>query len=296
MREKYPSWIKKTINPQSIPFVENTRSVLKKFKVKTVCDSAHCPNLNECYGKSTATFMIMGDTCTRNCRFCSVNHGKPQKLDVLEPSRVAAAVEKLQLKHAVVTSVTRDDLEDYGVNHFVKTVIEIKTKKPDTVVEALIPDFHAEKNLVEKLVSVGPEIIGHNLETVPELHYQLKPESKYYASLTVLDMIKSCNPRIYTKSALMLGLGENEHSVIQAMRDLREVKCDIVVLGQYLQPTEKQVEVKRYVEEEEFESYREAARELGFLHITAETFARSSYHADKFSDDFIPISRKTWVR
>lgn len=287
MEQKIPPVATKRIDLSLEPLVKKTRNILTKCGLNTICDSGCCPNLNECYGRSTATIMIMGDVCTRDCRFCSVKNGQPLQLDESEPGRVAEAVKKLNLKYVVITSVTRDDQDSHGVFHFVETINEVRALNPGTVIEVLVPDFGGVEDLVEILVDARPDVIGHNLETIARLHWLLRPNSSYYRSLTVLDTVKNLNPEICTKSGIMLGLGENENDVIEVMRDLKKIKCDILILGQYLQPTKKQVEVKRYVTEEEFERYREIAGRMDFSLMAVGTFVRSSYKASEYYEQFI---------
>ncbi len=267
--------------------VKKTRTILADYGLNTICDSGSCPNIHECYGSLTATFMVMGDVCTRGCRFCGVKKGLPRKLNDSEPEMVAGAVRELNLAHVVITSVTRDDLDDCGVSHFVETIKKVRELNPGTVIEVLIPDFGGDEGLIETLMQARPDVIGHNLETTAKLHHLIRPEASYSRSLKVLAQVKKSNPEICVKSGIMLGLGENENDVIEVMMDLKEVKCDIITLGQYLRPTGKQVEVKRYVAQEEYESYRITAERMGIPLIAAGTYVRSSYKANEYYKQFI---------
>ncbi|HQP91162.1 MAG TPA: lipoyl synthase [Candidatus Omnitrophota bacterium] len=272
-----PSWLKKKIEFDSS---RQTSLLLKKIGVNTVCKEAKCPNLSECFKRSHATFLILGKHCTRNCRFCNVEKGKPQELDTEEHLKVAEAVEKLDLKHVVVTSVTRDDLADGGAEMFAKTVQAIRKT---TSVELLIPDLAGNEDAIKKIALSSPSILGHNIETVPRL-YNLRPGANYARSLYVLKHAKKINKNVLTKSALMLGLGECQEEVINVMQDLISIKCDFLALGQYLRPSLKACEVAEYIEPEVFDRYKKAGLDMGFKHIEAGPFVRSSYRAiDYFS-------------
>ncbi len=285
MRKQFPPWLKKRVS-----FNEDyikVKNLLKKLNLNTVCQSAGCPNIGECFARGTATFMILGNVCTRNCRFCAVPKGKPEPLDDDELRRVAEAVLKMGLKHVVVTSVTRDDLSDGGAAHFAKVIEEIRKVKPDTTIEVLTPDFKGDHDAIKTVVDLLPDIFNHNVETVPALYNMVRPQANYKTSLEVLRYVKELNSDIYTKSGLMVGLGEKEDEVIEVMKDLREVGCDILTIGQYLQPTLKHLEVKEYVRPEIFEKYKEIGYELGFKYVASGPFVRSSFHADDFVNRFI---------
>ncbi|MCK4591063.1 MAG: lipoyl synthase, partial [Candidatus Latescibacteria bacterium] len=246
------------------------------------CESARCPNIAECFGQGVATFMILGDVCTRNCRFCAVNSGTPPALDSDEPHRVAQAVQKLDLSYVVITSVTRDDLPDGGAGHFAETIQQIRIAMPHTPIEVLVPDFQGSRGALQTVVGAQPEVLGHNVETVPSLYRTVRPEARYARSLKLLELVKNLDSRIYTKSGLMLGLGESKEEILSVLEDLREAGCDILTLGQYLRPSKTHVEVKRFVPPEEFQEYKTAAVQLGFPAVAAGPFVRSSYRAGEF--------------
>jgi lipoic acid synthetase len=231
--------------------------------------------------------MILGNTCTRNCRFCIVAKGSPLLVDEKEPKRLARAVKKLGLKHVVITSVTRDDLADGGASQFFQTIVEVRSINPDVVIELLIPDFEGRKRAIKQVLEARPDIIGHNLETVPSLYGKVRPKASYERSLELLKLVKILQPDIYTKSGLMLGLGENEQEIFSVMEDLREINCDILTMGQYLQPSRFHLEVRRFIPPSEFEKYRRVAEKMGFLFVASGPFVRSSYKAGEFSSRFI---------
>ena len=285
LNNKKPEWIKTRIPNQKI--LEEMRSLLKDLKLHTICEEAACPNIGLCYAHHTATFLILGNVCTRNCRFCNVIKGKPQPPDPEEPKCVAEAVKRLRLEHVVITSVTRDDLEDFGANHFVKTIEEVRKLNPKTKIEVLIPDFQGSYDCIRMVVEASPHIIGHNVETVPRLYPTVRPKASYKTSLKVLETVKKLNPKIFTKSGIMVGLGEKEEEIIQVMKDLRSVDCDIFTIGQYLRPSKKHLEVKEYVKPEKFEEYKRKAYELGFLYVASGPFVRSSFMASEFSKKFL---------
>ncbi len=285
MSVKKPEWIKTRIPDQKV--LQEMRNLLKDLSLHTICENAACPNIGICYAHRTATFLILGNICTRNCKFCNVTKGNPLPPDPEEPKHVAEAVRRLGLKHVVITSVTRDDLEDFGVNQFVKTVEEIKKLNPNTRVEVLIPDFQGSDECIKKIVDVSPDIIGHNLETVPRLYPIVRPKASYKTSLRVLEKIKKLNPKIFTKSGIMVGLGETDEEVFQVMKDLRSVNCDIFTIGQYLRPSKKHLEVKEYIKPEKFEEYKKKAYQLGFLYVASAPFVRSSFMAVEFSKKFL---------
>jgi lipoic acid synthetase len=282
-----PSWIKVKA-PQGEIFNE-VKSLVSQYKLHTVCEEAACPNIGECWNKRHATFMIMGSICTRACRFCNVDTGVPMTLDPHEPENVAISIAKLKLKHAVITSVDRDDLEDGGAEHFAKTIDAIRKASPGTTIEILTPDFlrKDDKDTIDKIAShFPPDVFNHNIETVPSLYNKIRPGARYFRSLYLLNRVKEINPRIFTKSGLMLGLGEEKDEVLQLMDDLRSANVDFLTIGQYLRPTEKHAPVIKYATEDEFEYYAKMAKAKGFLLVSSSPLTRSSYHAD---EDFIKL-------
>lgn len=279
-----PSWLKVRA-PGSPEFLE-TREIVKSLKLHTVCEEARCPNMGECWSNHTATFMIMGDLCTRKCHFCSVKKGDSdtlQPLDPMEPERVGRAVRDLKLKHAVVTSVDRDDHSDNGAGHFAKTVASIKKHAPDCKIELLIPDLQGSKKDLEIIVKSGINVLNHNVETVPRLYKKVRPGAGYIRSLTILRWAKEFDPSILTKSGIMVGLGEEKNEVLNLMDDLREMNIDIMTIGQYLRPSERQLPVREFVTPEEFEEYRVEGLKRGFKYVESGPLVRSSYHAWKHS-------------
>jgi lipoyl synthase len=276
--EKKPEWLRIRL-PSGENYV-NVRHTIASLGLHTVCEEARCPNIGECWGGGTATIMIMGDVCTRGCRFCSVTSGRPLYLDPYEPERVAKAIKKWGLRYVVITSVCRDDLQDGGANHIAKTIEEIKVQCPETIIEPLIPDFHGNRHAIETVAAAGPEVISHNIETIARLSPLIRDSrATYKQSLRVLEMIKDIDYKIYTKSSMMLGLGEMEEEVMQAAKDLRSAGVDIVSIGQYLQPTSRHVPVKEYITPEKFDSYRKSIEKMGFAYTVAGPFVRSSYKA-----------------
>jgi lipoyl synthase len=276
--EKKPEWLRIRL-PSGENYV-NVRQTIASLGLHTVCEEARCPNIGECWGGGTATIMIMGDVCTRGCRFCSVTSGRPLYLDPYEPERVAKAIKKWGLRYVVITSVCRDDLQDGGANHIAKTIKEIKVQCPETIIEPLIPDFHGNRHAIETIADAGPEVISHNIETVARLSPLIRDSrATYKQSLRVLEMIKDIDYKIYTKSSMMLGLGEMEEEVMQAAKDLRSAGVDMVSIGQYLQPTSRHVPVKEYIAPEKFDSYRKSIEKMGFAYTVAGPFVRSSYKA-----------------
>jgi len=272
-----PEWFRKT---QNLKDLVEMRKFIKEYRLNTVCEEAACPNRGECYNKKTLTVMILGDTCTRNCRFCNVGTKKPDgKVDEDEPYRVAEALSKLSLDYVVITSVTRDDLKDGGAKHFAKTITEFKKKNPDTVLEVLVPDF---LHSIHEVVDAKPDVISHNMETVFRLYDKVRPQADYHRSLKLLDVVKILDPKIYTKSGIMVGLGESYGEVIELMFDLKKIKCDIVTIGQYARPSKEHVEVAEWVHPEIFEDYKEDLECLGFLHVECGPYVRSSFHASEF--------------
>ena len=277
---KKPSWLKVKA-PTSNGFFD-TKRIINENKVVTVCEEASCPNIGSCWSKKHATFMIMGNICTRACSFCNVATGKPNELDVFEPARVANSVSKLGLKHVVITSVDRDDLDDGGSEHFANTISLIRKKCPNTSIEILTPDFLRVKCDVLKVVlDANPDVFNHNLETVPRLYQEVRPGSRYYASLKLLDRVKEFRPDIFTKSGIMVGLGETFKEILQVMDDLRAAQVDFLTIGQYLQPTRKHHAIDRFYSLEEFEKLKNLAYGRGFLMVSSSPFTRSSFHADE---------------
>jgi lipoic acid synthetase len=273
-----PKWIRVRA-PGSAEY-SKTRQIVREHGLHTVCEEAGCPNIGECWSKRHATMMIMGDTCTRACAFCNVRTGVPKPLDPAEPESVAQAVAQLGLNHVVITSVDRDDLADGGANHFAEVIRAIRTAAPKTTVEILTPDFLRKPRALEVVIDAKPDVFNHNLETVPGLYLEIRPGSRYFHSLRLLQQVKERDPEIFTKSGIMVGLGEQREEVLQLMDDLRSADVDFLTIGQYLQPTRKHAEVKRFVPPEEFKSYERIAYAKGFLMVAATPLTRSSYHAD----------------
>jgi len=284
--KKKPGWIRsKLINTQEF-FL--TKSIVNQFKLKTVCQEANCPNITECWSKRHATFLIMGDTCTRACAFCDVITGIPKLLDSLEPIKIANAVKKLNLRHTVVTSVDRDDLDDGGAKHFYDVITEIKKVNPTTTIEVLTPDFLRKGESYKKVIEAKPDVFNHNIETVPSLYRQVRPGSRYFASVELLKNVKKIDKNIFTKSGLMTGLGENKDEILQVMDDLRSAEVDFLTIGQYLQPSVKHYPLDRYYKPEEFEELETIAKSKGFLLVSSSPLTRSSYHAD---EDFAKLQK-----
>ncbi len=282
---RLPEWLKRDVllNDKS----RKVYSLIQEFDLNTVCQSARCPNRNECFSYGTATFMILGNTCTRGCTFCSVPKGKPElEIESLElteePKNIAKAVEILNLKHVVVTSVNRDDLDDQGSNHFVKTINEIRNQISEITIEVLTPDFRGDKNCIERVAKAKPNIYNHNLETVPRLYKEVRPGAIYERSLELLKYVKELDSEIITKSGIMLGLGEEKEEVISVMKDLVKHSCDYLTLGQYMMPSRDSIPVKKYLEPQEFEDLKSIAEELGFKKVFSGPLVRSSYHAEEF--------------
>jgi len=281
-RKRIPEWLRLKL-PRTSAFTQ-TRGLLEELDLHTVCESAKCPNHWECWSKGTATFMIAGDRCTRACGFCAVDTAKPLPLEGDEPNRVAEATFRLKLKHVVITAVARDDLEDGGANHFHKTIEAVRRRNPGIVIEVLVPDFLDKDHSLQKVLDARPEIFNHNLETVRRLTPQVRSRAEYDRSLTVLRKVKERGEgKIYTKSGIMLGLGESEEELDEAMQVLRNVQCDILTLGQYLQPSLCHLPVVEYVTPEKFDEYGAVAREMGFMHVASGPMVRSSYHADELN-------------
>lgn len=275
---KKPAWIR--VRAPVSEGYRKTRDILRENRIVTVCEEAGCPNVGECWSSGHATFMIMGDICTRGCTFCNVATGRPRALDVFEPGRVAHSVVKLGLAHVVVTSVDRDDLEDGGAAHFAQTIRAIRHRSPGTTIEVLTPDFlRCPSSALEAVLEARPDVFNHNLETVPGLYPEVRPGARYFHSLRLLQRVKELDPAMFTKSGLMVGLGEDRQGVLQVMDDLRVADVDFLTIGQYLQPTPKHHRVARFVTPDEFASYEKAARGKGFLMVSASPLTRSSYHA-----------------
>ncbi|AIF81703.1 lipoyl synthase [endosymbiont of Acanthamoeba sp. UWC8] len=279
-----PDWIRVKA-PTSQEFL-NTHELIRKHKLNTVCEEAACPNIGECWQKGHATVMILGSVCTRACRFCNIATGIPDKLDPHEPENLANAISQLNLAHVVITSVDRDDLDDGGASHFVECIDKIRAKAPSTTIEILTPDFLRKDGAVEKIVKARPDVYNHNIETVPSLYQKIRPGARYFHSLNLLHSVKKLNPHIFTKSGLMVGLGETKQEVLQVMDDLRAAEVDFITIGQYLQPTPAHAALERFVTPEEFEYYERIAKFKGFLMVSASPLTRSSYHA---GDDFIKL-------
>ena len=276
-RIRKPAWLRQKL-PVG-PAYEHVRAMLKENRLHTVCQEAKCPNMWQCFSKQTATFLIMGPHCTRNCRFCSVEHGPPVPPDPAEPARVAEAVKNMGLEYAVITSVTRDDLPDGGAQFFAQTVHEIHNALPDAQAEVLIPDFQGNADALQTVLDSGIAVLNHNLETVPRLYPSVRPEAIYRRSLNLLSQAKKYNAAIAAKSGLMLGLGETSNEIRRTLEDLRNSGCDLLTLGQYLQPSASHLPVKRFVHPNEFEMWRQTAIEMGFAAVASGPFVRSSYHA-----------------
>lgn len=284
-QERKPDWIK--VRLPSNPVFFSTKSLVLDLKLHTVCESAQCPNRWECWSQGTATFMIAGERCTRACGFCAVKTEKPLPLEADEPQRIAEGVERLKLKHVVITAVARDDLADGGANHFAETIKAVRARVPGIIVEVLTPDFHAREPHLREVLDAAPHIFNHNLETVERLTPLVRSRAKYRTSLEVLRMAKVLRPQVTTKSGLMLGLGEEENELFQAMDDLREAGCQVLTLGQYLRPTPQHLPVVAYIPPEQFDLYGEIARKKGFEFVASGPLVRSSYHAA----DFHPVIR-----
>jgi lipoic acid synthetase len=273
-----PAWIR--VKAPGSPVYSETRAIVREHNLHTVCEEAGCPNIGECWTHKHATMMIMGDTCTRACAFCNVKTGMPVPLDAEEPDNVARAVQKLGLRHVVITSVDRDDLEDGGAEHFRRTVAAIRATSPGTTVEILTPDFLRKPGALEALMQTPPDVFNHNLETVPRLYLNVRPGARYFASLRLLERAKEIDPNVFTKSGLMVGLGESRDEVMQVMDDLRAAGVDFLTVGQYLQPTRKHAAIDRFWTPDEFKALESIARAKGFLMVSASPLTRSSYHAD----------------
>ncbi len=284
--KKKPIWIRSKLTNTREFFL--TKNIVNQHKLTTVCQEANCPNITECWSKRHATFLIMGDTCTRACAFCDVITGKPGPLNPLEPYKIASAIKKLNLRHAVITSVDRDDLDDGGAKHFHDVIIKTREQNPKTTIEVLTPDFLRKGDSYKKVVEAKPDVFNHNIETVPGLYRQVRPGSRYFASLELLKNTKKLDKNIFTKSGLMVGLGESKDEILQVMDDLRSADVDFLTIGQYLQPSEKHHPLDRYYKPEEFAELKSIADSKGFLLVSSSPLTRSSYHAD---EDFAVLQK-----
>ncbi len=277
--KKKPSWIRsRLINSQNF-FL--TKSIINQKKIHTVCQEANCPNITECWSKRHATFLIMGDVCTRACAFCDIKTGKPNSLDLFEPIKIAKATKELNLKHVVITSVDRDDLIDGGAEHFSKVIHEVRKMNNSTTIEVLTPDFLRKGKAFTKVVLAEPDVFNHNIETVPSLYLKVRPGSRYFASLELLKSVKQMSKKIFTKSGIMLGMGEKRDEILQVMDDLKSADVDFITIGQYLQPSVKHHPLERYVHPDEFKELKRIAESKGFLIVASSPLTRSSYHADE---------------
>ena len=284
--KKKPVWIKSKILNSKEFFL--TKTIVNQNNLVTVCQEANCPNITECWSKRHATFLIMGDTCTRACAFCDVITGKPKPLDIFEPHKIANAVKKLNLKHTVITSVDRDDLNDGGANHFYKVITETRKINPSTTIEVLTPDFLRKGESYKKVIEAAPDVFNHNIETVPGLYRKVRPGSRYFSSVELLHNVKKINKNIFTKSGIMVGLGEKKDEILQVMDDLRSADVDFLTIGQYLQPSAKHHPLDRYYKPEEFDELKSIAISKGFLLVSSSPLTRSSYHAD---EDFAVLQK-----
>ena len=285
--KKKPEWIRSKLSNSKEFFL--TKTIVNKNNLVTVCQEANCPNITECWSKRHATFMIMGDTCTRACAFCDVKTGKPNKLDELEPIKISQAVKKLDLKHVVITSVDRDDLADGGSNHFFEVINQTRKTNPNTTIEVLTPDFLRKGEAYKKVLEANPDVFNHNIETVPSLYLKVRPGSRYFASLELLKNAKKINKKVFTKSGIMVGLGENKDEILQVMDDLKSADVDFLTIGQYLQPSVKHFPLDRYYTPNEFKELGDIAKAKGFLLVSSSPLTRSSYHAD---EDFAKLQQK----
>ena len=284
--KKKPQWIRSKLSNSKEFFL--TKTIVNQNNLVTVCQEANCPNITECWSKRHATFMIMGDTCTRACGFCDVKTGKPGKLDELEPIKISQAVKKLNLKHVVITSVDRDDLKDGGSNHFSEVINQTRKTNPNTTIEVLTPDFLRKGDAYKKVLEANPDVFNHNIETVPSLYLKVRPGSRYFASLELLKNAKKINKKVFTKSGIMVGLGENRDEILQVMDDLKAAEVDFLTIGQYLQPSVKHFPLDRYYTPKEFDEIGTIAKAKGFLLVSSSPLTRSSYHAD---EDFAKLQQ-----
>lgn len=282
MSQRLPEWL--TIRLPRPDTIKQVESMMRQKNLHTVCESARCPNLPECWSKKTATFMILGDTCTRSCGFCAIKVGHGTEVDPFEPANVGKVAKDLGLKHIVVTSVARDDLKDEGAAQFARTIEQLHKQLPHCIVEVLTPDFKGKDDCIKTVTDAFPEIYNHNIETIARLHTVVRPQAKYQRSLRVLERVKELNPEIYTKSGLMLGLGETRDEVVKTLEDLRQIGVDAVTIGQYLRPTMKHLPVVSYIHPDEFKEYEQIGEEMGFAFVASGPFIRSSYNAIAFSE------------
>ncbi len=286
-QRRIPEWIR--VRAHEGPEYRELKELVRSRRLHTVCEEAHCPNIYDCWSRRTATFMILGDTCTRACRFCAVTSGRPAELDIGEPVRVAESVAQLGLRHAVITSVDRDDLRDGGAEIFARTIRAIRRRSPGTTIEVLTPDFQGDQEAIRTVVEAEPDIFNHNTETVPRLYARIRPKADYLGSLGLLRYVKELRPDMVTKSGVMVGLGEEKEELLAVFGDMREHGIDVLTVGQYLRPSRKHAEVVRYYRPEEFVELKEAALAMGFAHVEAGALVRSSYHAD----EQIPAPRRS---
>ena len=284
--KKKPEWIRSKLSNSKEFFL--TKTIVNKNNLVTVCQEANCPNITECWSKRHATFMIMGDTCTRACAFCDVKTGKPGKLDELEPIKISQAVKKLDLKHVVITSVDRDDLDDGGSNHFYEVINQTRKTNPNTTIEVLTPDFLRKGDAYKKVLEANPDVFNHNIETVPSLYLKVRPGSRYFASLELLKNAKKMNKKVFTKSGIMVGLGETRDEILQVMDDLKSADVDFLTIGQYLQPSVRHFPLDRYYTPQEFDELGNIAKANGFLLVSSSPLTRCSYHAD---EDFAKLQQ-----
>ncbi len=290
-RDQKPEWLKVRA-PGSENYLR-IKGLMRDLGLHTVCEEAHCPNIGECWHHGTATFMIMGDTCTRACTYCNVNHGTPRGLDADEPDRLARAVETMALAYVVVTSVDRDDLPDFGAGHFARTIASIRARRPACQVEVLIPDFQGAEGPLRTVLDARPNILNHNTETVPRLYRVARPGGKYQRALELLDRARRWAPDIPTKTGLMVGLGETPEEVVEVLKDLRQIDCQILTIGQYLRPSIAHIPMDRYYTPDEFRDFKRIALELGFGHVESGPLVRSSYHAHDQTNSFLSQSQST---
>ncbi len=278
-RLRKPEWLR--IGRMDREKISEVQQLLRKLELHTVCEESMCPNIGKCFEKKTATFLVMGDICTRNCKFCDINFGRPNPLDQQEPDRLVEAAKKLGLKHVVITSVTRDDLKDGGAAHFAGITRKLREYNEKLIIELLIPDLKGKEEDIRTIVEVKPDIINHNVEVVPRLFRKVTPQANYKTSLNLLKIVKEMDSEIYTKSGLMVGLGETKEEVLEVMKDLREVNCDILTIGQYLKPPSSDLEIEEYVHPDLFKEYEEKAYDIGFQFVASAPFVRSSFNAEE---------------